>query len=302
MNKKNSLVISKQDITNSLAFYNITDKNYIENCYNCLDSILKDDRLITKFNDIHKIIFFSGLDRAQIKKLWQAHTLSDLFDQSCHPFITNLILLSGYNLHNENMKTFSLDKGQINLHIKRVADSLTKDIYEKNLDGIRISQMLWGAYFINIKIIEVGRLQYELCSYNPIDEHICEKCVRIHIPKGEKLDIQDVLYSLKNSKEYIRKYFNLDNTNYYCASWLLSNEVSQIVNKDSNIYKFYNLFDVTNGLDATKDILNFVFDSRDITEYTDLPEDTSLQVELKKMLIAKQKINLGIGKIKQIYL
>lgn len=302
MNNKISLVISKQEITNALEFYNITDEKYIKKCYECLQNTLQDSILITKFNDIHKLLFFDGLDRSEIKQLWQTNNLYELFGENCHPFITNLILLSGYKLHQNNMDKFLLDEHQRSIHIKRVSESLTKDIYEKNLDGIRISQMLWGAYFVNVKIIEVGRLQYELCSYNPINENISENCVKIHIPKGNKLDIQDVLYSLKNSKQYIKEYFNLNNTNYYCVSWLLSEELHKIINDNSNIYKFYNLFDITPGTDATKDILNFVFGSRDITDYSTLPETTSLQTKLKQMLISNHQINLGIGTLKQEYL
>lgn len=302
MNKENTLVISKQDIINALALYNITDEQYITKCFECLDSILKDTTLVEKFNKLYELLYFSGLDRAEIKKMWSAKNLQDLFGIECHPFITNLLLLSGYSLHVQNMDCYNLDNVQKDIHIKRVYESLTRDIYEKQLPGIRISQMLWGAYFVNIKIIQVGRLQYEQCNYNPLDETINEKCVKIHIPKGDKLDIQEVKESLKNSKYYIKKYFNLDNPNYYCISWLLSKELHKIVSEASNIYKFYNLFDITSSSSGKSDILNFVFGSRDITEYTNLPEDTSLQKKLKEMLISNKGINLGIGKVKQDYL
>lgn len=302
MNNENSLVISKQDIINALALYNITDEQYITKCFECLDSILKNTTLIAKFNELYELLYFSGLDRAEIKKMWSAKKLQDLFEIECHPFITNLLLLSGYNLHMQNVNRYNLDNVQKDIHIKRVYESLTRDIYEKQLPGIRISQMLWGVYFTNVRIIQVGRLQYEQCNYNPIDETIHEKCVKIHIPKGDRLDIQEVEESLKNSKYYIKKYFNLDNHNYYCVSWLLSKELHEIVSETSNIYKFYNLFDITPSSSATSDILNFVFGSRDINEYNNLPENTSLQKKLKEMLISNKEINLGIGKVKQDYL
>lgn len=41
--------------------------------------------------------------------------------------------------------------------------------------------MLWGTYFINNRLIEVGRLQFESINDNQ---------VKIHIPAGEKLDIE----------------------------------------------------------------------------------------------------------------
>lgn len=85
-------------------------------------------------------------------------------------------------------------------------------------------------------------------------------------------------------------------------SWLLSKELHEIVSETSNIYKYYNLFDTIPSSSAESDILNFVFGSRDITEYTNLLENTSLQRKLKELLISNKEINLGIGKVKQDYL
>ena len=55
-------------------------------------------------------------------------------------------------------------------------------------------------------MIEVGRLQYE--RY--------ENYIKIHIPSGEKLEIEKVLNSIKDSKEEIEKYFNLESPEYRC--------------------------------------------------------------------------------------
>ena len=59
--------------------------------------------------------------------------------------------------------------------------------------------MIWAAYFINTKLIEVGRLQYEKRG----------NYIKIHIPSGEKLEIEKVLQTIKNSKQEIEKY-NID--------------------------------------------------------------------------------------------
>ena len=48
-------------------------------------------------------------------------------------------------------------------------------------------------------MIEVGRLQYE--RY--------ENYIKIHIPSGEKLEIEKVLNSIKDSKEEIEKYLKI---------------------------------------------------------------------------------------------
>ena len=151
--------------------------------------------------------------------------------------------------------------------------------------------MIWGAYFINTRLIEVGRLQYENC----------ENHIKIHIPSGSKLEIEEVLNSIKASKEEIKKYFHLKNIEYYCNSWLLSNQINSIIDKNSNIAKFYKLFEVKDGPDATKDILKFVFNIQECEDYNNLKENTSLQKILKRQLIENKELKIGCGKLKYNY-
>lgn len=294
-------IISKEIIDNALQFYNITDKDYKNKCYECLDDLLSNNNLFNSFKELYKVLYLDHLDRAKVKKLWSNKNIDDLFGKNCHPFITNLMLLSGYIEHIANISKYNLDEKQKELHIKRVRDSLLNDIIERNYPGIRISQMLWGAYFVNIRLIELGRLQYELCYHNPIKDEVQEKCIKIHIPKGTKLYMEYVIHSISDSKLQIEKYFNLQNPNYYCTSWLLSPQLHEILNENSNIYKFYELFDIsTSNEDATSDILNFVFGLKECNNFESLSENTSLQKKLKEMLINNVPITIGIGKLKQI--
>ena len=71
-------------------------------------------------------------------------------------------------------------------------------------------------------------------------------------------------------------------------------------NSNSNIIKFQQLFDITEGKNAIKDILNFVYDLQHINSYYDLPERTSLQSKIKDLLINEKEIHIGIGKLKKI--
>lgn len=151
--------------------------------------------------------------------------------------------------------------------------------------------MIWGAYFINTKLIEVGRLQYEKC-----ENHI----IKIHIPSGNKLEIEKVIDSIKTSKGEIEKYFYLKDIEYHCDSWILSNQINAIIDKKSNIAKFYNLFKVADGPDATKDILNYVFNLQECDDYYKLKESTKLQRILKKELINNKELKIGLGKLKDL--
>ena len=165
---------------------------------------------------------------------------------------------------------------------------MINDIKIRKYKGIRISQMVWGTYFINVKLIEIGRLQYEKCENN----------IKIHIPAIGKLDIDKVIESLKKSRLSIEKYFNIKNYNYYCDSWLLSKQIHGIVNENSNIYKFYELFKIEDGESCVEDILNFVYQLLEIDDYKKLQENTTLQKSIKEYLLKGNDIKIGKGILK----
>lgn len=273
------------DIDNALKYYDINDINYKNKCYECIKDINSNDDFNNKVEKIYNILY---IDKTfEIDNLWKKQNMIELFGKKYHPFVTNILVLLGYKIHNENMRNKNYNNLQKELYNKRVKETLTNDVYNKKLEGIRISQMIWGTYFINTRLIEVGRLQYERC-----EDHI-----KIHIPSGEKLQIDIVLDSIKKSRHEIEKYFNIKDPKYRCDSWLLSKQINDIIDKDSNIAKFYKLFEVKDGVDATKDILNFVFNVQECSNYDNLKENTSLQKILKKQLIENKKLKIGCGKL-----
>ena len=286
------LLIKKEDLEIALEFYNINIEDYKNKCYKCLDEIDKNSELKNKINYVLKLVYSN--ESKQLELLWNENDLSKFFGETYNIFIHNIILLSGYKIHEENMNKYNFDKYQVLSHKNRVRECLTNDIYNRKLEEIRLSQLVWGIYFIKIKLIEVGRLQYEYCNNKK------GKYIKIHIPKGDKLLYNEVLDSIKNSKKEIKKYFEIENYEYYCESWLLSKEITKLLDSNSNIAKFQQLFDITEGKDAIKDILNFVFDLQQIDSYYDLPEGTSLQSKIKDLLINEKEIHIGIGKLKKI--
>lgn len=286
------LLIKKEDLEIALEFYNINIEDYKNKCYKCLDEIDKNSELKNKINYVLKLVYSN--ESKQLELLWNENDFSKFFGETYNKFIHNIILLSGYKIHEENMNKYNFDTYQVLVHKNRVRECLTNDIYNRKLEGIRLSQTLWGLYFINIRLIEVGRLQYEYCNNKK------GKYIKIHIPKGDKLLYNEVLDSIKNSKKEIKKYFEIENYEYYCESWLLSKEITKLLDSNSNIAKFQQLFDITEGKDAIKDILNFVFDLQQIDSYYDLPEGTSLQSKIKDLLINEKEIHIGIGKLKKI--
>lgn len=212
-----------------------------------------------------------------------------MFGQKVNPFITNILLLLGFEYHIKNIKKYDFDDEQIKKQKQRIKECLLNDIVNKHYDGIRISQMLWGTYFINGRLIECGRLQFEPTSNDK---------VKIHIPAGNKLDIKDVKDSIENSRKLIKKYYNIENPKYICESWLLSKEISEMLDENSNIRKFQELFDIQSSENGIDDVLNFVFNLKKCDNYNELSEVTRLQKNIKEFLKSNKTIYDGYGELK----
>ena len=278
----------REKIKECLQFYQITDDSYLEKCYSCYDELIKSPTIYQKFINLYNILYKHPFDN--LRKLWKKKTIDELFGISVSPFTTNLLLLLGASIHQENMEKLGFDNYQINKHLFRVRECLLKDIYERGYFGIRVSQLLWGVYFINGKLIEIDRLQYE---------YVNDSVIKIHIPAGSKLEKEEVLSSLKKSHGELIKYFEVKKFKYYCNSWLLSDEIHSLLNQNSNIYQFYQLFQVEKGEDCVSDILNFLYHKNEMVDYNTLQEDTYLQKIVKKELLNGTIFHLGIGVLKE---
>lgn len=203
------------------------------------------------------------------------------------------MILLGYEFHLHNIKRYNLDEAQIRIHKKRVKECFENDLINRGYKGVRISQMLWATYFIRLRIIEVGRLQYE---YFINDDN--KQVIKIHIPRGKKLDIVSVIKSIDNSKKEILKIFKVNNCEYICNSWLLSNQIHELLDEDTYIYKFQELFNVKDGENCIKDILNFAYEIENCEDYLLLPEKTLLQRIIKEELLKGKGFYLGLGVLK----
>lgn len=273
-------------IDEALNFYNI-DLQYRDKCYNCAEEINKKEKLSLAFSKLYKKMYIEEFTK--IKDLWQYENIDELFGVNINPFVTNIMVLLGYNYHRKNMQQFNFDATQINIHKKRVKECFESDLKTRRKNGIRISQMLWAIYFIRIKIVEIGSLQFEYDS---------NSVVKIHIPKNTNLNIFKVKEPLKKATIEMKKIYSIKNFKYICNSWLLSKQIYEIIDRNSNISKFYDLFDVTEGEECINDILNFVYGMDQCEDYSLLSENTTLQKKIKMQLLNENKFYLGMGVLK----
>lgn len=282
------MLFNKEKIKEALEYYDIKDADYQEKCDRCIEEIKNNKKIQNKAKEIYEILYIDKTEK--FRELWKEKDIEILFEEKINPFITNILLLLGLEYHKENIKKYNFDNEQIKIQKQRIRECLLNDIIYKHYDGIRISQMLWGTYFINARLIECGRLQFEPTTNNKI---------KIHIPAGKNLDINEVKKAIQNSRELLKKHYNIENPKYICESWLLSKEISKMLDENSNIKKFQELFEIQSSKNGIDDVLNFVFNLKKCDNYNELPETTRLQKSIKEFLINNGTIYEGYGELKK---
>lgn len=279
-------MIDKNIIDEALNFYNI-DLQYRDKCYDCVEEINTKEKLSLAFSNLYRKLYI--LEFIKIKDLWQYKDIDELFDDNINPFVTNIMILLGFNYHRENIQQYNLDVTQIDIHKKRVKECFESDLKIRKRNGIRISQMLWAVYFIRMRIIEIGSLQFEYDS---------NLVVKIHIPRNTNLNVSVIKESIKKATFELKQIYSINNFKYICNSWLLSKQINKIMDKNSNISKFNDLFDVTEGEECINDILNFVYGIDRCEDYSLLSTNTTLQSNIKNELLNGKIFYLGVGVLK----
>ena len=294
--------LNKEQAIKVLEYYNLEDENFKNKYLETIDMINENIYLKILSYLWHYILY---VDRTELyKDVWNWNKTDKLFQNAGNYMIPVIVLLSGNEIHLKNMKDRKFDQEQIKEQIKNINQCCTMDKQRFNIDGIRFSQMVWGSYFMNGRIIQVGRLQYEFDKEVPINvkKYKDGDYIYIHIPEGNKLNIEEVENSIYESREKIKKFYpeiDISKLQYYTNTWLLSNELDTVLDENSNIIKFKNKFDVIDQVENIGDFLNFVFRENDCNiKYENLKEETILQNKLKKYILEGKKLHIGLGILK----
>lgn len=152
-------------------------------------------------------------------------------------------------------------------------------------------RFVWGWWFprqLSLKEFRIGALEYEYSQ---------EGCIYVHIPSDADLSPQSVFNSISRFKDFNRQYFpEHQGREIRCQSWLLSLELKNVLTENSNILAFQKLFDVVETDYESMAVLDWVFPGFDkVSE--ELPEETSLQKNMKKHLLGGGKIGWSTGKL-----
>jgi hypothetical protein len=142
-------------------------------------------------------------------------------------------------------------------------------------------------------VFRLGELEYEMKSID-IDRYIS-----IHIPSDAVFLPEKVKASLLASRAFFRAHFpDYENVEYRCSSWLLSPALKTLLPPQSNILAFQSLFTLTGEDYSGSGYITWVY-KRKYDDYRELPEETTLQRNLKQYLLSGEVLSVGKGVLKK---
>lgn len=107
----------------------------------------------------------------------------------------------------------------------------------------------------------------------------------VHLPRGMDLSPDKVTEALDSVKAFVRqRYPEYDIRGFSCGSWLLDPALKQILGPDSRIVRFAERFARFPTQSAGQEVFFFVFPPN-VEKLEDLPENTRLERELKKLYL-----------------
>lgn len=114
--------------------------------------------------------------------------------------------------------------------------------------GLYLGELEWLSHHLGAKLFKLGRLQFCFADHYEFKERGIKKgdtVIDTHIPAEGPLDIEECKKSFEFAKEFFGKFYpDYKWEVFTCHSWLLGEDLKEILNENSNIIKFQNMFTI----------------------------------------------------------
>ena len=252
--------------------------------------IEKDKDLLARLDALEALYYESfNSDELEAK-------LTELSEKSGYHKYTIDMLLAVYACL--RLKGMYLEKGYtLEFFAHNMKDLTYKLIECKKLHDIWGSFVFqWFAGFYEMKRFALGRLQYNpkplAMDYKELKEG--DEVVTIHIPSSGPLRPEDVQESIRMAYEFFGPNCG-DRLILTCDSWLLYPETCNLYPENSNMRKFYEVFEIFNPRENPEDYDLWRIFYTNTKDYKSLPRDTSLQRIFYDHLNAGGHFGYGYG-------
>lgn len=152
---------------------------------------------------------------------------------------------------------------------------------------------IWAWWFprqLSLQEFRIEELEFEFVDGS-------ERRIYIHIPSDAHLETICIQKSFTEFTRFLEKYFpDWREVDWYCDSWLLSPSLQQLLPENSRILMFQKFFEIESVNYDSMAALDWVFPGQK-DDFARLSENTSLQRNMKKFLLAGGKTGCAVGKI-----
>lgn len=149
----------------------------------------------------------------------------------------------------------------------------------------------WTARQLAGVLFRIGELEYEMRAGE--GRHFIE----LHIPSDAILTREKTRESLRMAKAFFEEKFPAYcSADVECHSWLLSPTLKEVLSPGSHILEFQEFFQIQTTGQKDTEYMVWVYKRSD-WRLEELPEDTSLQRNLKKYLLAGGAVEDARGKL-----
>lgn len=200
----------------------------------------------------------------------------------------------------EILKEMYLEKGyseELFIHtMKDLKYKLNECIDTEGIMGTKTFQ--WYDGFFKMERFALGRLQYE---HLPMDVDykdvlkVGDDYLNIHIPSSGPLYPEEVQESFRLAYEFFGPNHG-DSLVFRCSTWMLYPPTAKLLPENSNIRKFYEVFDIYREVSPANWHMWRIFGVEvQPDEYKSLPQNTSLQKIFYKYLNSGEGKHMGVG-------
>ena len=163
--------------------------------------------------------------------------------------------------------------------------------YMESYGTCGFDRAFWTMRQLAARLFRLGTLEFELT------EEDGQKAAQIHIPSDADLSAGARRDSYRRARRFLARFFpDYCGAPFLCTSWLLAPGLRACLPEGSRILSFQDDFEVTGIFPDRDQFLTWVYKRPDIP-LMDLPEDTSLQRNLKQYLLRGGKIGEAAGRL-----
>lgn len=161
----------------------------------------------------------------------------------------------------------------------------------KSTGRICFDRSWWTSRQVGCHLFRIGQLEYEIV---PLKDGTA---VELHIPSGADFSPEQVDRSLELAERFFQEHYpQLAQAEYRCHSWLLDSQLRDMLDERSNIRRFQTRFEILDQGGVDTEFIQWLFQTKS-THISALPEDTSLQRNMKRHLLSGGEIHTAFGRL-----